>query len=59
MLITLYHILFSLFTIYVFVESVSYGIFEIKSQNNKLGGISVITFSIFCILIGNIVAWMT
>lgn len=53
----LYHILFSLFTIYVLIESISYAIFEIREQNNKFGATCVITFTIFCILLGNIIIW--
>lgn len=57
MLSIAYHILFLLFTIYVLIESISYGIFEIKQQSNKFGGTCVILFTIFCIVLGNIVAW--
>ena len=31
-----------LIAIYVFIKTVSYGIYEIKNNNNKLGGILVI-----------------
>jgi len=58
MLQTTYHILFSLFTIYVLLESISYAIFEIKTQANKFGGTCVILFSLFCIILGNSVVWM-
>lgn len=57
MLDILYHIVFLLFTIYVLIESISYAIFEIKQQNNKFGGSCVIAFSIFCVVLGNIVVW--
>lgn len=53
-----YHILFSIFTVYVLFESISYAIFEIEKQNNTFGGSCVIAFSVFCIILGNIVVWM-
>mgnify|MGYP004465988795 CR=1 FL=1 len=59
MLTTAYHILFSLFTIYVLIEAISYAKFEITMQNNKFGGVCVMAFSLFCIILGNVVAWTT
>lgn len=57
MLNFMYHSLFFLFTIYVLIESISYGIFEIKKEENKFGGLCVITFSIFCVILGNFIVW--
>lgn len=57
MLSVSYHILFTLFTIYILIESISYSIHEIKKESNKSGGICVTLFTIFCIVLGNIVAW--
>ena len=52
MLYFIQYLLIILFTVYVFIKSLSYGLYEIKSQNNKYGGISVIVFSfIVCICI--------
>lgn len=53
-----YHILFSIFTVYILLESISYAVFEIKKQQNKFGGTCVILFSMFCIIFSNIVVWM-
>ena len=58
MLSTLYHIVFTIFTIYVLIESIYYFIFEYKNQKNKFGGICIITFSIFCVLFSNIIVWI-
>ena len=58
MLSIVYHVLFFLFTVYVLIESISYTIFEIKEQNNKFGGTCVMLFSIFCIILSNIIVWM-
>ena len=52
-----YRILFFIFAIYVLINSISYGITEIKKENNKFGGFCVITFSILTVLFTNIVIW--
>lgn len=57
MLRIIYHILFLLFTIYVLVESISYAIFESKTQNNSFGSKCVVIFTVFCIIFSNIVIW--
>ena len=57
-MLKLFSVLFSLFTLYILLESISYAIFEIKKQNNKFGGTCVILFSVFCIILSNIVIWM-
>lgn len=43
-------IVFIVFCLYVLKESISYGIYEYKNQN-KFGGISVIVFSLFSIVL--------
>lgn len=53
-----YHILFLVFTIYVLIESIIYSLSEIKNEENKFGGISVIAFATFSIIFSNIVVWM-
>ena len=58
MLGIIYHILFTIFTLYILVESIVYANFEIKNQKNKFGGIVVITFTAFCIIFSNIIVWM-
>ena len=58
MLNTTYKILFSLFTIYIFIESVSYSIFEINEQKNKFGGTCLLIFNLFCVILSNIIVWL-
>lgn len=53
-----FKIIFLLFTIYTFIYSISYGVHEIKKENNTYGGIVVITCTIFSIVFGNIVIWI-
>lgn len=57
MLAIFYHLLFLIFTLYTLIQSVSYGFYEIKEQNNKIGGISVILFTIFSVVFSNIIVW--
>lgn len=53
-----FNIMFTLFTIYVFIKTTSYGIYEIKQENNKVGGITVICFSLFSIIVSNLMLWL-
>ena len=53
-----YHILFSIFTIYVLINSISYGVYEIKKEKNKTGGIAVISFNVFSVIFSNIMVWL-
>ncbi len=43
-------IIFILFCLYALKEAISYGIYEYKNEN-KFGGISVIIFSLFSIIL--------
>lgn len=55
MLNTIFHIIFIISSFFIFINTVSYGLYEIKEQKNTYGGVLVIAFSIFCIIFGNIV----
>ena len=44
---SLQFILFVIVIIFIFLKVVSYGLYEIKQENNKFGGITVIVFSLF------------
>lgn len=50
-----FHIFFIITSIYVFLKSIFYAIYEIKTQNNKSGGISFIVLSTIIIIFSNIV----
>ena len=45
-----YHFLFFVFSIFVLLKSVFYALYEIKSQDNKSGGIAVICFTIVVLI---------
>lgn len=53
-----YHILFLIFTLYILVNCISYGIYEIKNEKNKSGGITVILFTFFSAIFSNIMVWL-
>lgn len=55
MLNFIFYIIFIFSSIFVFVNTVSYGLYEIKQEKNTYGGVLVIVFSIFCIIFSNIV----
>ena len=53
-----YHFLFFVFSIFVLLKSVFYALHEIKSQDNKSGGIAVICFTIVVLIFTNIVVFL-
>ena len=53
-----FNFLFFIFSIFVLLKSVFYALYEIKSQDNKSGGISVIVFSVIVLVLANIVVFL-
>lgn len=43
---SLQFILFVIVNIFIFIKVLAYGLYEIKQENNKFGGITVIVFSL-------------
>ena len=43
---SLQFILFIIVIIFIFLKVLAYGLYEIKQENNKFGGITVIVFSL-------------
>ncbi len=43
---SLQFILFVVVNIFIFIKVLAYGLYEIKQENNKFGGITVIVFSL-------------
>lgn len=41
-------------TLFIFIKTLYYGIYEIKQNNNKTSGIVVIALSIICLIVPNI-----
>lgn len=55
----IYDLLFVLISLYVLIKTIYYGIYEIKQNNNKTGGIVVISFSVIVFIFFNIVILFT
>lgn len=53
----IYDCIFTIATIYILIKSISYAIYEIKSENNKFGGVSIISFSVLVTLFANFIIW--
>ena len=50
----IYFIVFLIITLYILLRTIGYAIYEIKEQNNKIGGIVIISFSILVVIFVNI-----
>lgn len=53
-----YHFIFIVVTIFILIKTISYGLYEIKTQDNKSGGIAVICFSIIVVVFANIISFL-
>lgn len=51
-------ILTIILTTIIFIKTLSYGLYEIKGNNNKTGGISVIAFSLATFIFTNLVLFI-
>ena len=58
MVSVIFHVIFSIITIYYFLQIIGFALYEINTLNNKIGGIAVVTFSIVVIIFANIVVWL-
>ncbi len=54
----IYNLIFLLLTIFILLKAIGYAIYEIKELKNKIGGISVISFSILVTMFVNIMMWI-
>lgn len=54
----IYNFVFLVSSVFIFVRAIYYGIYEIKNENNKYGGIAVIAFSLLVTVLVNIVIWI-
>ena len=51
-------LIFLLISIFILLKAIGYAIYEIKELNNKVGGITIISFSILVIIFANIMMWI-
>lgn len=54
----IYDLTFLLISIFILLKAIGYAIYEIKELNNKVGGITIISFSILVIIFANIMMWI-
>lgn len=53
-----FNFLFIIFSIFVLLKSVFYALYEIKSQDNKSGGVAIIVFTVIVLVIANVVVFL-
>lgn len=53
-----FNIFFLLFSIILSTRTIAYGIYEIRQNKNKAGGISFIIFCLLTIIFCNIAIWL-
>jgi len=44
-------------SIIIFIKTTSYGLYELKENNNKSGGIIVIAIAVFALILPNVVVY--
>lgn len=45
-------------SVIIFIKTISYGVYELKENNNKIGGITVITIATLSLLLPNLVVYI-
>lgn len=58
MLSLIFNLFFLFVSIAILIRAISYAIYEIKQENNKSGGITVIAFSVVVVIFANIMVWI-
>lgn len=53
----IYNLIFLLVSIYFTIKAFAYSLYEINTEKNKSGGITIITFSVLICLFVNLVIW--
>lgn len=48
------NVIFFIFTLFIFVRTLAYCIYEIKEEENTVGGISLIVLTFFSVIFANI-----
>lgn len=51
------HFLVIILSIIIFIKTTSYGIYELKENNNKLGGVTVIAIATASLILPNVVVY--
>ncbi|MBR0350398.1 MAG: hypothetical protein IJH76_00995 [Clostridia bacterium] len=53
----IYNFIFIIASILILIKAIAYGLYEIKNENNKSGGITIICFSVLVTIFVNIVVF--
>ena len=51
----IYNFIFIFASALILIKAIAYGLYEIKNENNKSGGIAVISFSVLVTIFVNVV----
>lgn len=54
----IYDLIFLVITIFILLKVIGYAIYEIKELNNKVGGITIISFSFLVTIFDNVMMWI-
>lgn len=54
----IYDIIFLIFTLYILLRCIAYGIYEIKQEENKFGGILFIVTGVVAVVFSNILMFI-
>ena len=54
----IYDVIFAIASLYILTKAIFYGIYEIKSEKNKSGGIIVIAFSVLVVVFVDVIIWI-
>ena len=52
------HFLVLILSIIIFIKTTSYGIYELNENNNKLGGVVVISIATISLILPNIIVYI-
>lgn len=54
----IFDIIFLIFTLYILLRCIAYGIYEIKEENNRFGGILFIITGIVAVIFSNVLMFI-
>lgn len=54
----IYDLIFIVISIFILLKVIGYAMYEIKELNNKVGGITIISFSILVVIFANVMMWI-
>lgn len=52
-----FNLLFLVFSVFVGIRSFAYGVYEVRQNGNKVGGVAFIAFCLVAVLFCNVMVW--